>query len=237
MVVTLSVCGMISTPKRSPSTSFTVSDTPSSVTEPFCATKRESSRGASTTEAGHFVEILARDDPRHAIDMAGDDMAAEFVADFQRALEIDAFVPRDQFATVVRASVSAAASTSKTRPAVLARDRDDGQARARTGDGSAERDAVGVIAAGDAQPPQFAARLHDGDDFAHIGDDSGEHSGDPLAYRVIVVGAEPRASRRGDRVAGLRARRAPQASAPDVPRRPSGLRAGVQDDLIGESRR
>ena len=43
--------------------------------------------------------------------MAGDDVAAEFVADLQRALEIE-LVPLAQCFAVVMPSVSAAASTS-----------------------------------------------------------------------------------------------------------------------------
>ncbi len=39
-------------------------------------------------EMRHAVEVAARDDRRDAVDVAGDDMAAEFVADFQRAFEI-----------------------------------------------------------------------------------------------------------------------------------------------------
>ena len=81
---------MISTEKVSPSTSLTVSETPSSATEPLGAMKRASSRRRAQHEARHVGHVLARDHGRQAVDMAGDQMAAELVAELQRALEIDA---------------------------------------------------------------------------------------------------------------------------------------------------
>ena len=72
-----------------PCTVFTVSETPSSVTEPLAAMKRASSRVVSQLEPRHVGQIVARDDGGDAVGMAGDDMAAEFVADFQRPFEIE----------------------------------------------------------------------------------------------------------------------------------------------------
>ena len=45
-------------------------------------------------EMRHGVEIAPRDEGRHAIHMAGDHMAAEFVADLQRPLQIDRLARR-----------------------------------------------------------------------------------------------------------------------------------------------
>ena len=81
---------MISTEKSSPSTALTVSETPSSATEPFGAMKRASSPGARSAKRAMSVMSSRAIDVRDAVDMAGDQMAAEFVAEFQRPLEIDA---------------------------------------------------------------------------------------------------------------------------------------------------
>ena len=74
---------MISTEKVSPSTSLTVSETPSSATEPLGAMKRASCARRAQHEARHIGHVLARDDVREPVDMAGDQMAAQFVADLQ----------------------------------------------------------------------------------------------------------------------------------------------------------
>ena len=49
---------------------------------------REFARGAQL-EPRHVGQIVARDDGGDAVGVAGDDVAAEFVADLQRALEIE----------------------------------------------------------------------------------------------------------------------------------------------------
>ena len=178
--------------KRSPSTSFTVSETPSSATEPFFAMKRDSARGASTQNLDMLVssngrpsaiaEIVARYDARDAIDMAGDDMAAEFIADLQCAFEIDAR-SAGPCSDRVTASVSAAASTSKIVRA-------PSLATATTVRHTPEQaiEAPRAMPSGSyeqaRQAAQFAARRHR-DDFAHIGDDAGEHQS-TRAYRVMV---------------------------------------------------
>src|SRR6185437_12249442 len=46
-ILTFSVCGIMFTPNRTPSTSFTVRDTPSRATEPFGAINRAKFAGAS----------------------------------------------------------------------------------------------------------------------------------------------------------------------------------------------
>ena len=48
-----------------------------------------SSRRRLQREAHRVTLVLARHDLRHAIDVAGNDMTAKFVADFQSPLQID----------------------------------------------------------------------------------------------------------------------------------------------------
>ena len=52
--------------------------------------KRDSGPGAVENEPHLIGQVLARAHARDAVDMAGDDMAAQFVADLQRAFQIDA---------------------------------------------------------------------------------------------------------------------------------------------------
>ena len=75
-----------------------------------------SKRAVGPQGSSPAVIASRRDDRRDAVDMARDDMAAEFVADLERALEVDAACPACQSPTVVRARVSAAASTSNQQP-------------------------------------------------------------------------------------------------------------------------
>ena len=55
--VTASVCGMMNTPNSSPLTSFTVSEMPSSATEPLAAMKRASAFGARNRQARAHYEL------------------------------------------------------------------------------------------------------------------------------------------------------------------------------------
>ena len=80
---------MMLTPKPAGDTSLTVRLTPSTATEPLGAMNGASSRGASIDEADGFGFRPAFDDPRDTVDMTGDEMPAELVADPQRSLEID----------------------------------------------------------------------------------------------------------------------------------------------------
>ena len=88
-MVTFSVWGMINTEKVSRSTLFTVSETPSSATDPLAAMKRASSAGRAQPQLGHVDEIVARYQFGDAIDMAAHHMAAELVAEAERAFEIE----------------------------------------------------------------------------------------------------------------------------------------------------
>ena len=147
-VVTASVWGISSTLKQLPETLFTVSEVPSRQIEPFSAMKRASCAGASMVKRAvgpHSpapVNFLARDDGRDAIDMTGDDMAAELVADLQGALQIEriAHLPGPR---IVRASVSAATSTSNHEPPSRWPLCDHGEAGAVAGNRGAQRDTVG----------------------------------------------------------------------------------------------
>ena len=85
---------MMFTPKRVPSTSFTVSETPLSATEPLGAMNGANSAGRLEHEPDAVaVRRAFRDHAGQSVDMTGHQMAAELVAESQRALEIDAASP------------------------------------------------------------------------------------------------------------------------------------------------
>ena len=93
------VCGMMLTEKCVPSsasrTSLTVSDTPSSVIEPFGAIAGASDAVDANADPAGIAFGADADHFADAVDMAGDDMPAELVAHAQRALEVEpgAFAP------------------------------------------------------------------------------------------------------------------------------------------------
>ena len=72
---------MMLTPKRAPSTSLTVSETPSIATEPLGATNRFKFGRHFEGQAERIVLGTDAATSRHAVDMTRDDMAAQFVAD------------------------------------------------------------------------------------------------------------------------------------------------------------
>ena len=84
-------------------------------------------------------------------------------------------VPAFHSPSVVKASVSAAASTSNQEPREALSPGDDGEARPGAGDRGAERDALGRIARMKAKPLQRALFSADLGDLADIGHDAGEH--------------------------------------------------------------
>ena len=90
--------------------------------------------------------------------MAGHDVAAELVADLQRAFEIDARAGL-QPAAVVSRSASSQASTSNQRalepPSGSA---DDGQADAGAGDRRADGDGLRIVGGVDPQPRALVER-------------------------------------------------------------------------------
>ena len=134
-VVTASVCGMMLTPKVFPSTSFTVSEVPSSATDPFGAMKRASEFGISNRKR--------RKSPSGAIavmglpvDVTGHDVTAELVAELQRTLEID----RRSGAPGAERGASQGLGRGLDREISGRIPFDDGQAASRTGDRSPDID-------------------------------------------------------------------------------------------------
>src|SRR3546814_19019380 len=102
--------------------------------------------------------------------MAGDDMAAEFVTDLQRAFEVQAAagVPHSRRGARERfgARVDREPMTAGVRSLV-----DDGQARARAGDRPAKVDRAGGIGRADDEPPVTAVLA--AADGADVGVDAG----------------------------------------------------------------
>jgi hypothetical protein len=190
------------TPKSQPSTSLTVSEVPLSATEPLGAMKRASGLRSAEADAGAVALGGHRDHLGQPVDMARDDMAAELVADPERAFEIDP-VPRlpgrgagadvglrDRLGRDVDLEPGAAGGGAAVG---------DGQADAVAGDRGAERDRLGRVAAGDARV-QVAAILETLDP-ADVGDDAREHPGPPPAAmgRVLARRVRPGKAEAGRR--------------------------------------
>ena len=119
-----------------PATSLTVSETPSSVIEPFGRDHRaERARDADARSAANRPRRGRRRLSPTRVDMAGDDMAAELVAEPERALEVElrAFAPE------VGGGLRHGLARNIDREPVVALV-DDGQADARAGDRRAEID-------------------------------------------------------------------------------------------------
>ena len=166
---------MISTENSTSCTVFTVSDTPSSVTEPLRGDEARQFARGSQLEPRHVGQIVARDDGGNAVGMAGDDMAAELVADFERPFEIEPGADMPVRA-VVMASVSAAASTSnQVLPPAAPKPTTVRHTPLQAIDAPSAMLAC-VVAAGDAQPMQPPLRRwRQRRDLADIGDYAGEH--------------------------------------------------------------
>ena len=173
-VVTCSVCGMISTVKVSPSTPLTVSETPSSATEPLGAMKRASSAGARSVKRAMSVMSSRVNDIGEAVDMAGDQMAAKFVAQLERALEIDvrAVPPAADGGDAQRLGRGV---DRKPGAAILLAGADHRHADAGAGDRGAFDQFGARIAAGDGDAVQIVGARLDRPHLAHVGDDAGEH--------------------------------------------------------------
>ena len=148
--------------------SLTVSDTPSSVIEPLAAIIAPSALRHADADAGRIAFRAGADDLGDGIDMAGDDMAAELVAEPQRPFEVEARA-LCHMAGGVRAWVSAETSTANQSSPLSTTVRQTPEQAIE-----APRSTRGhVIAAGDGQA-QVAALL-DAADGADVGDDAGEH--------------------------------------------------------------
>ena len=109
-------------------------------------------------EAHSLALVLARHDLGHAVDMARHDVAAELVADLQRALQIDA-----------RAGLPAGSGGKPQRlfpgldlePALIGaalRQRDDGEANAGAGDRRADRNGLRIVGRVDPDPRALVER-------------------------------------------------------------------------------
>ncbi len=127
--------------------------------------------------------------------MAGDDMAAQLVADPQRPLQVQ---PR-ALGPQARRGLRHRFAADIDREPVLALV-DHRQAGARAGDRRAEVDAVHVVVAADGQAQ--VALLLDAADGADVGDDAGEHGRSALLIADALVDFEPVDAKPGG-VAGL----------------------------------
>ena len=133
---------------------------------------REFARG-SQLESRHVGQIIARDDGRDTVGMAGDDMAAELVADFQRPFEVE---PGADMPVSCRCHGEGFGGgvDLEPGPAPGRAGANDGEAHAAAGDRSAVDDAGMLVAAGDAQPMQPPLRRRrQRRDLANVGDYAG----------------------------------------------------------------
>ena len=99
------------------------------------------------------------DDRRDAVHVARDDMAAEFVADLERALEID---PRPDLPVANRRAVEGFGRRIDLEPAAVAArlDGDHRQAGSAAGDRGAERDRRRVVDGFNPQPAKLLSLRH-----------------------------------------------------------------------------
>ena len=131
-------------------------------------------RRRAQAEADRLAFLLAGDDLGHAIDMARDDVAAQFVADLERPLEIE---PCPLNPCVGRGQAERFFPGLDLEPAGVRANvwqGDDRQARAGTGDGGTDLDRGRIVGGFDAEPLALRQRLDPGDP-ADIGDDPREH--------------------------------------------------------------
>ena len=173
-VVTASVCGMISTENVSPSTALTVSETPSSATEPLAAMKRASSAGARSTKRAMSVKSsrattlaspstwpATRWPPSSSPSLSGRSRltlrAVAPAADRGQRQRLGRGVDREPGAAALFAGA------------------DDGHAHARAGHRGAVDQFGARIGAGDGEAAQIIGARLDRPHFAEIGDDAGEH--------------------------------------------------------------
>src|SRR3569832_640003 len=134
-------------------------------------------------EARHVGHVLARGNAGEAVDVAGDDVAAEFVADLERAFEIDArAVPPAPDAGDAQSLVGRV--DREPGAAILLARVDHGQADARAGDRRALDKFGARIARQDRDAMQVVRPRRDRAYFAEIGDDAGEHQVRPYCARV-----------------------------------------------------
>ena len=169
-VVAAWVCGITLISKRSSATPLTVSDTPSRVIEPLGGNIRREPGLEGKFEHAGIAGRFDAEDLSDTVDMAADQMSAQFVANRQGAFEVD------------RGPVLPTAQGG-FRPRLAGRidgepvgtGLDHGQAHPRTGDRRADGDRRRRIASLD--PIAHIATPFDGDYAPDIGNDSGKHDG------------------------------------------------------------
>src|SRR5436305_1948075 len=107
-------------------------------------------------EMRHAIEGTPRDDRRHTVDMTRDDMAAELIADFERAFEIE---PRAGSPLAGSRAHECLGGGIDLEGRAVARlpDRDRRETGPGTGDRRTDRNCVSGIIAGDADAPEIAA--------------------------------------------------------------------------------
>src|SRR5690606_33214335 len=134
--------------------------------------------GGKLDEEAHAVALgTAPDDARDRIDVALDDVAAELVAERERALEIDARAGAPGAERRARQRLARGVDGEAPGSAV-----DDREADAGAGDRGAERDGAGVVARLDHEAG--VATRHDLAHTADVGNDAGEHGGPNLSART-----------------------------------------------------
>jgi len=106
------VCGIQHHAIRDPRTSFTVSETPSSVTEPFAAKKAPLALCERDPHQPRVALRLDRGDFRHAVDVPAHHVPAQAITDAQRLLEVQltAGAARDQKRRLLAVSIETSAS-------------------------------------------------------------------------------------------------------------------------------
>ena len=187
---------MISTENVSPATSFTVSETPSSATEPLAAMKRASAAGARNTSRAMSSRSSRSTSSAMPSTWPATIWPPSSSPILERALEVEpgAVAPRPDGGDGERLGGGIG---RKPGAAVLLAGADHREAHAVAGDRGAVGDAGAVIAAGDLQAPQIVGTRMDRDHLADIGDDAGEHRGPVPA--VWAKSASPAYASKGSR--------------------------------------
>src|SRR5262245_6624007 len=111
--------------------------------------------------------------------MAGDDMSAELVADPEGALEIDAY-PASPPADRGHTQRLGGGIDGEPAAVAVASPPDHSQAHAAAGDGGADVDGIGIVAAGDPQAGESLGPRLDRNHLSDVGNDAGEHGSGPF---------------------------------------------------------
>src|SRR6185437_1228825 len=119
----------------------------------------------------HAVKIPPREDFRHPVDMAAHHVAAELVADLERALKVDV-VPRPPLAERRHRKRFGADVERDGRTGLKRLDADDGQARAGIGDRGADGNRTPLVGARDPESLDLAG-LRNINYLSDIADNSG----------------------------------------------------------------